>query len=296
MMFKRIALFLLINFLVVATISVVLSFLNVKPYLTAYGLDLQALMVFCLIWGMVGAFISLALSRKMAKWLMRVHLISSESEHAHLYETVAHLAKRANLPTVPEVGIFDSPQLNAFATGPTKKRSLVAVSTALLREMDPNELEAILAHEITHISNGDMVTMTLIQGIVNAFVMFLARVLAYAISMTGRSNNSRRPSYMSYYLFTILFEVVFMVFGAMVIGTFSRMREYRADQGGATLTRKESMIGALEKLKKVKATSVSKKSALSALMISMPTKGGLLNLFSTHPPLDKRIERLRGIN
>jgi heat shock protein HtpX len=203
---------------------------------------------------------------------------------------VARLARNANLPTVPEVGIFDSPQMNAFATGPTKKRSLVAVSTGLLARMESNELEAVLAHEISHISNGDMVTMTLIQGIVNAFVMFLARVFAYALSSLGRSNN-QRFSYLSYYFFTILFEMVFMVLGMMVISTFSRYREFRADRGGAILTRKEDMIAALERLKTEQIAQDKKKSPLNALMISLPNRG-ILSLLATHPSLEKRIEHL----
>ncbi|QVL58195.1 MAG: protease HtpX [Simkaniaceae bacterium] len=291
-MFKRIFLFLAVNCLVILTISAILSFLNVKPYLTAHGLDLQSLLIFCLIWGMVGALISLALSRKMAKWMMRIQLITPSGPQADLYHMVARLARDANLPDIPEVGVFDSPQMNAFATGPTKRRSLVAVSTGLLSQMEKRELEAVLAHEISHISNGDMVTMTLIQGVVNAFVMFLARVLAYAVTTMGRSNN-RRSSYMSYYLFTFLFEIVFMILGSMVICTFSRWREFRADKGGAILTRKEHMIAALEKLRTAKTIPSSPKSSLSALMISVPRKGGLMSLLATHPPLEMRIKRLQ---
>ena len=291
-MFKRVTLFLLINCLVILTISVVLSLLNIKPYLTAHGLDLQSLMLFCLIWGMCGALISLILSRKMAKWLMRVQLITPSGNYADVYHMVAKLARDANLPVIPEVGIFDSPQPNAFATGPTKRRSLVAISTGIISAMNREELEAVLAHEISHISNGDMVTMTLIQGIVNAFVMFLARVLAYAVLAAGRSNN-RRSSYMSYYLFTILFEIVFMIFGAMVIAVFSRTREFRADRGGAILTRKEHMIAALQKLKTFKTDPMNKKNSMNALMISTPRKRGLMRLLASHPPLDVRIERLK---
>jgi heat shock protein HtpX len=223
--------------------------------------------------------------------MMRIHEVTPSGSHADLYHRVARLAKSANLPVVPEVGIFDSPQMNAFATGPTKKRSLVAVSTGLLARMDSNELEAVLAHEISHISNGDMITMTLIQGVVNAFVMFLARLFAYALSFLGRSNN-KHSSYMSYYLFTILFEVVFMILGMMVICTFSRYREFRADRGGSTLTSTASMIAALEKLKTEKALKEQKKSPLNALMISLPQKG-FLSLLSTHPPLETRIKRLQ---
>ena len=291
-MFKRIFLFLAVNCLVILTISAVLSLLNVKPYLTSHGLDLQALLIFCLIWGMVGALISLALSRKMAKWMMRIQLITPSGPQADLYHMVARLARNANLPDIPEVGIFDSPQMNAFATGPTKRRSLVAVSTGLLAKMEKHELEAVLAHEISHISNGDMVTMTLIQGVVNAFVMFLARILAYAVTTMGRSNN-RRSSYMSYYFFTMLFEIVFMILGSMVICSFSRWREFRADRGGAILTRKEHMIAALERLRLSNVPPSNIKNALNALMISPYGKGGLLRLFATHPSLEIRIKRLR---
>lgn len=291
-MLKRVFLFLAINCLVILTISTVLSLLNVKPYLNSHGLDLQALLIFCLIWGMAGALISLALSRKMAKWMMRIQLITPTGPQADLYHMVARLARDANLTHIPEVGVFDSPQMNAFATGPTKRRSLVAVSTALLSCMEKHELEAVLAHEISHISNGDMVTMTLIQGIINAFVMFLARVLAYGVTTMGRSNN-RRSSYMSYYFLTMLFEVAFMILGSMVICTFSRWREFRADRGGAILTRKEHMIAALKRLRLNKVSPSNTKDALNALMISPSArKGGILRLFATHPSLETRIKRL----
>ena len=291
-MFKRIFLFLAINCLVVLTISVVLSMLNIKPYLTTHGLDLQSLMLFCLIWGMVGALISLSLSRKMAKWLMRVKLIDDTGTHAKLYHMVERLARDAGLPDVPEVGTFSSPEMNAFATGPTKRRSLVAVSTGLLDHMNENELEAILGHEISHIENGDMVTMTLIQGIVNAFVMFLARVAAFAISSLGRGQRNNRSSYGSYYMTTFLFEILFMILGSMLIASFSRHREFRADRGGALLSRKEHMIAALEKLSRAK-TAEKKTSSMNAMMISMPSKMGLLRLFATHPPIEMRIARLK---
>ena len=178
-MFRRIGVFLLLNIAVIFTISVILRLFNVQPYLTQHGLDYQSLLIFCLIWGMGGAFISLALSRKMAKWSMKIKIVhprSSNPQEEKLYNTVKQLAQKAKLKAIPEVGIFPSPQLNAFATGPTQKRSLVAVSSGLLQHMDDDELEGVLAHEIAHIANGDMVTMTLLQGVINAFVMFLARV------------------------------------------------------------------------------------------------------------------------
>lgn len=299
---KRIFLFLLINFLVMMTLSIALSVLGVKPYLTSYGLDIRSLMIFCLIWGMGGALISLALSRKMAKWLMRVQIIDparASGTHLALTTTVERLARSAGLSAIPEVGIFNSPEPNAFATGPSQKRALVAVSTGLLDQMSDSEVEAILGHEITHISNGDMVTMTLIQGIVNAFVMFLARILAYALSALGRGNN-RRGSFMSFYLLTFVFEFLFMILGSMVMAFFSRRREFRADLGGAMLSSKDKMIGALERLKsfsKVSQKTPQKNSqaAINAMMISRPSKLGLLRLFSTHPPLDERINHLRNL-
>jgi len=297
---KRIILFIAINFLVVMTLSIVLSVLGVKPYLTSYGLDLPSLMIFCLIWGMGGALISLLLSRKIAKWLMRIQMINpmqATGAHLQLVQMVERLSRDSGLPTTPEVGVFNSPEMNAFATGPSQRRALVAVSTGLLERMDESEVEAVLGHEITHISNGDMVTMTLIQGIVNAFVMFLARILAYAISTLGRGDN-RRGSFMSFYLMTFVFEIIFMVLGSMVVAFFSRRREFRADQGGAMLSSKEKMIAALERLKTAKsspeiAMKKDSRAALNAMMISRPTKFGFLRLFSTHPPLDERIARLR---
>lgn len=291
-MFKRVVLFIVINCLVVLTISVILSALNIKPYLTSYGLDYSSLMLFCLIWGMVGALISLSLSRKMAKWLMGVQLIEPQGHHAKLYQMVEYLARDAGLPSVPEVGIFSSPEMNAFATGPTKRRSLVAVSSGLLNQMNEKELEAVLGHEISHIANGDMVTMTLIQGIVNAFVMFLARVIAFALSSLGRGERNGRTSWGSYYILTFVFEILFMILGSMLVALFSRYREFRADRGGAELTRKEHMIAALEKLGTAR-VATKKHASMNALMIAMPSKKGFFRLFATHPPIEERIARLK---
>lgn len=189
---KRVFLFIAVNFLVLITISFILNILNIRPYLRANHLDYGSLLVFCLIWGMGGAFISLALSRVMAKWMLGVTLIdlntASAQEH-QLLSIVQNLAKRAGLPEMPEVGIYNSPEVNAFATGPSKSRSLVAVSSGLLRRMTPQEIEGVLGHEIAHIQNGDMVTMTLLQGVINAFVMFFARIIAFAITRLGRKSD-----------------------------------------------------------------------------------------------------------
>ena len=295
---RRIFLFLVINVVVILTLSLVLNILHVQPFLKSYGLDIRSLLIFCLIWGMGGALISLALSRQMAKWMMGVRVIDANPREAHLnnlVSTVHMLARAAHLPE-PQVGIFESPEPNAFATGPTKRRSLVAVSTGLLNRMSQKELEGVLAHEISHIANGDMVTMTLVQGIVNAFVMFLARVLAYAFSGLGKNRSeSSSGSYFSYMLFVFFFEVVFMIFGSMLICLFSRYREFRADKGGADLAGKEKMISALESLKRLQNIHdpAHEKPSFQAFKISTRTKSGLMRLFSTHPPLEERIERLR---
>lgn len=295
--FKRIFLFLVINILVLTMISIVLSIFNVQPFINQYGISYRDLLIFCLIWGMGGALISLALSRVMAKWMMGVKLIdpnSREKGQKELYDKVARLSQKAGLPEVPQVGIYPSAEVNAFATGPTKRRSLVAVSSGLLSHMNDDQVEAILAHEITHVANGDMVTMTLLQGIVNAFVMFLARVLALILSGFGRGDN-RRGSSGSFYLFTILFQTVFMVLGSLVVFWYSRKREFKADAGGAHLAGKQKMIDALEGLKSYvkKRVPTAQKEALQTFKISQPTKSGLAHLFASHPPLEERIAALK---
>lgn len=294
---KRIFLFLVINFLVVITISTITSLLGIQPYLTAQGLDLSNLMAFCLIWGMGGAFISLALSRVMAKWLMRVQVIPANavgSQERFLLDTVRELSMQAGLSKMPEVGVYESPDINAFATGPTKNRSLVAVSSALLQRLDRQEARGVLAHEIAHVANGDMVTMTLIQGIVNAFVMFLARVIAYAVVQMTSDRDSDAPVTASpvFYLTTFVLEIVFMIAGSMVVAAFSRWREFRADAGGAKLGGRESMIQALRALKQnLELPSVERSEAVATLQIF--SKGrSWTNLFMTHPSLDDRIRRL----
>ena len=295
---KRIFLFLAINALVVITISIVLNLLNVRPFLTSHGLNYTSLMIFCLVWGMGGALISLSLSRMMAKWLMGVRVIDPHTDDpvlARLVTTVYHLAQQARLPDMPQVGIYESPEVNAFATGPTKRRSLVAVSRGLLQRMSQKELEGVLAHEITHISNGDMVTMTLLQGVVNAFVMFLARVLALALS-GSRGGNREQVSRGSYMLWVILFEILFMVLGTLVIAAYSRWREFRADAGGAELAGKGNMIAALQSLKALqeRRDPRAEQPSFDAMKISGHRKSPLMSLFASHPPLEERIARLEG--
>lgn len=228
---KRIFLFIILNLLVITTLTLVLSLLGVKPYLTARGIDYPSLMTFCLIWGMGGALISLALSRIMAKWAMGVRIIdpsdTSDPRLQNLVLMVHKLCHEANLHYLPQVGVYSSHELNAFATGPSQKRALVAVSSGLLNRMSSDEIEGVLAHEISHISNGDMVTMTLIQGVVNAFVMFLARVLALAVSGLGnRKDSSSAGSYMSYNLFVILFQIAFMVLDRSLLLGFLELENF----------------------------------------------------------------------
>src|SRR5437867_3140938 len=293
---KRILLFLAVNTLVVLTISVVLSLLGVRSYIGSgrYG----AFMVCCLVCGMAGAFISLALSRLMAKWFMGVQVIdprTSDPDLQELVQTVDGLAQRARLPAMPQVGIYDSPEVNAFATGPSRSRSLVAVSAGLLNSMRVSEVEGVLGHEIAHIANGDMVTMTLIQGVINAFVMFLARVLAFVVSQAMRSrDDDRGGSYLLQYMFIHLFEFVFSLLGFIVVCWFSRQREFRADAGGARYAGRERMIGALQALRRVHegpAPAVAQADSFQTLKIS-GHPGSIWSLFSTHPPLEERIARL----
>ncbi|MBS0634658.1 MAG: protease HtpX [Verrucomicrobia bacterium] len=294
---KRIILFIAVNALVLVTISLILNFFNVKPYLTPYGLDYNSLMIFCLIWGMAGAFISLGLSRIMAKWMMGVQVIDparATGQERALVDMVYKLAKNAGLSGMPEVGIYSSPEVNAFATGPTQKRSLVAVSSGLLNRMNSAEVEAVLAHEVSHVANGDMVTMTLLQGVVNAFVMFFARVLAYAVMRMGRSKDDESVgSPFMYSILVFLFEIVFMILGTIVIATYSRFREYRADAGGARLVGRDKMIAALEALGRT--VQIQDPKAEQPAFQSMKISSGkpLMRLFSSHPPLEDRIARLQ---
>ncbi|MBI5240781.1 MAG: protease HtpX [Elusimicrobia bacterium] len=288
---KRIFLFVAVNVLILATLSITLNILGVRPYLTHYGIDYRALMMFCLVWGMGGAFISLALSRVMAKWMMGVRVIApteARGDAAELVAMVHRLAQAAGLPAMPEVGIYESPEVNAFATGPTRSRALVAVSTGILSAMDRGELEGVLAHEISHVANGDMVTMTLIQGIVNAFVMFLARVIGFFVSLQVKEENRRMVNM----LVVIALDIMLSILGMVVVAFFSRRREYAADAGSARLAGREKMIAALERLWDNRQAVEKEHQSLATLKISGGS-GGFFALLSTHPPLPSRIAALK---
>jgi len=293
---KRIVLFLALNVCIILTISFLVQVLGIQPYFThRYGINYTHLLAFCFIWGMAGAFISLALSRIMAKWMLGVQVIHPMTKNPKLQELVQkvhHLARSAHLPVMPEVGIYSSPEVNAFATGPMRSRALVAVSQGLLERMTPNEIEGVLGHEVSHIANGDMITMTLLQGVVNAFVMFFARVLAFVLAqfMRGDAERERRSSFSLVYGLQMVLEFIFLILGSMLVSWYSRYREYRADAGGARLAGRENMIQALEKLRlTIEGLDPSAQPTLQILKISHRR----LALFSTHPPLEDRIARIK---
>jgi heat shock protein HtpX len=285
---RRIFLFLLTNLAVVLTLSVVLSVLGVGQYVGPGGLDIQALALFCLVWGMGGSFISLQLSRWMAKRATGVRLVDGQTGQAELdwlHATVARLTQQANLP-MPEVGVYDSPEVNAFATGPSKSRSLVAVSSGLLRAMRRDEVEGVLAHEVAHIANGDMVTMTLLQGVMNAFVMFLARIIAFALSSRGGRDERGGTNF----IVVFALEIVLGILGSLVTAWFSRQREFRADHGASVLAGKDRMIAALRRLASNRELVDPRHEALATAKIN--GSGSWMVFFSTHPPLEARIAAL----
>jgi heat shock protein HtpX len=284
---KRIFLFVATNVAIIVTLSILLRLLGVAGYIrSGGGLDFFTLAVFCTVWGMGGAFISLLMSRWLAKRAMGVELINGQTGNAEfdgLYNTIANLTRQANLP-MPEVGIYESEEVNAFATGPSKNRSLVAVSSGLLRTMDQNQIEGVLGHEVTHIANGDMVTMTLIQGVVNAFAMFFARIVAYFI----RQAMDSRMANMVAFLVQIVLEIGLSFLGLIIIRWFSRHREFRADAGGAVLAGRGNMIGALKRLQETQQLVDNSHPALANFKIA----GGPGSLFASHPPLEVRIAAL----
>jgi len=292
-MVKRIFLFVLTNILVMVTVSFFLRILGIGHYVTAAGLDYSALMIFCLIWGFVGSGISLLMSKFMAKRMMGVEIVDERGQYADLVRKVHALARAAGLTKMPEVGVYQSNEVNAFATGPSKNNSLVAVSSGLLQQMTTDEVEGVLAHEIAHVANGDMVTMALVQGVVNAFVMFFARIAAYALQnvMSGDQDDERpATSGFAYHITVMVFEIAFSFLGMFVVAYFSRIREFRADKGGAQFAGKQKMVGALRKLKQKIDFVDDSQDQIKAMKIS--SKKGLMSFLSTHPSLDDRIAAL----
>ncbi|SFU98428.1 Heat shock protein. Metallo peptidase. MEROPS family M48B [Polaromonas sp. YR568] len=286
---KRIFLFVLTNIAVVAVLGIVASLFGVNRFLTANGLNLTALLGFALIMGFGGAIISLLISKPVAKWSAGVRVINEaqNADEAWIVETVRKLADKAQIG-MPEVGIFEGAP-NAFATGAFKNSSLVAVSTGLLQGMTKEEIEAVLGHEIAHIANGDMVTMTLIQGVMNTFVVFLSRVIGYAVDSFLRrgSDNNSGPG-IGYYVSTIVLDIVLGFAAAIVVAWFSRQREFRADAGAAQLMgRRQPMMNALARLGGMQPGELPK--AVEAMGIT----GSIGKLFATHPPIEERIAALQ---
>ena len=286
---KRIFLFVMTNLAVVVVLGIVANLLGVNRYLTPNGLDLKMLLGFALVIGFGGAIISLLISKPVAKWSAGVRLIKEpqNADEAWIYETVRRLSDRAGIG-MPEVGIFDG-EPNAFATGAFKNSALVAVSTGLLQGMTREEIEAVIGHEIAHIANGDMVTMTLIQGVMNTFVVFLSRVIGYAVdSFLRKGNDNNSGPGMGYYISTIVLDIVLGFAAAIVVAWFSRHREFRADAGSAELLgRKQPMINALARLGGMVPGELPKS------VQSFGIAGGVGQLFSSHPPIEERIAALQ---
>jgi heat shock protein HtpX len=289
---KRIFLFVLTNLAIVLTLSIVVSLLGLDRGISADGINIGALAVFCFIYGMGGAFLSLQISRWVAKRATGVQLVdgrTGQPELDWLHETVGRLTRQANLP-MPEVGVYDSPEVNAFATGPSKSRSLVAVSSGLMRGMRREEIEGVLAHEVAHIANGDMVTMTLLQGLVNAFVMFAARIVAHLMT---RGGDGRQSNGGMYFLIVIVLQIAFGFLGMLITSWFSRQREFRADYGCGRLAGRDKMIAALRRLQANKALIDTRHETLATMKISGAGRWGVF--FSTHPPLETRIAALESV-
>jgi heat shock protein HtpX len=286
---KRIILFVMTNLAVVVVLGIVASLLGVNRYLTPQGLNLGMLLGFAAVIGFGGAIISLLISKPVAKWSSGVRVINEpqNADEAWIVETVKKLAEKAQIG-MPEVGIFEGAP-NAFATGAFKNSSLVAVSTGLLQGMTREEIEAVLGHEIAHVANGDMVTMTLIQGVMNTFVVFLSRVIGYAVdSFLRRGSDSNSGPGIGYYISTIVLDIVLGFAAAIVVAWFSRHREFRADAGAAQLMgRKQPMMNALARLGGMQPGQLPK--AVEAMGIT----GGIGSLFATHPPIEERIAALQ---
>jgi heat shock protein HtpX len=290
---KRVFLFLATNLAIIVVLSITLRLLGVERILdeTGTGLNLNALLVFAAVFGFGGSFISLALSKWMAKRAMGVHVIEKprNSTEQWLVQTVQRQARQAGIG-MPEVGIFNSPDPNAFATGMSKNNALVAVSTGLMDRMNADEVEAVLGHEVSHVANGDMVTLALIQGVVNTFVIFLARVIGHFVDRVVFKNE--RGHGPGFWITTIVAEIILAILASIIVMWFSRQREFRADTGGARLAGRDKMISALERLRTVHQPT-QMPDQLAAFGIRGGMGQGIKKLFMSHPPLEERIMALK---
>jgi heat shock protein HtpX len=287
---KRIALFLATNLAIVFILSIVVSMLGLEPMLADGGLNLPSLLLFCAIFGMGGSFISLAMSKWSAKRMVGAQVIETPANSTEfwLVETVRRQATAAGIG-MPEVAIYDAPDVNAFATGMSRNSALVAVSSGLLQSMSRDEAEAVLAHEVSHVANGDMVTLALIQGVVNTFVMFFSRVIGHVIDRVVFKNE--RGHGPAYFVTLIVAQMVLGVLASIIVMWFSRQREFRADAGAASLEGKQKMIAALQRLQQAHTAPLPEQ--MAAQGISGGVGNGLKRLFMTHPPLEERIAALR---
>lgn len=290
----RILLFIATNIAVLALASITLSILGFDGFLQEAGteLDLTALLIFCGVIGMAGSFISLLMSKWLAKRGTGTRVIEQPGTATErwLVETVRELADKAGIG-MPEVGIFDAAQPNAFATGWNRNAALVAVSTGLLKNMGPDEVKAVLAHEVGHVANNDMVTLALIQGVVNTFVMFFARIIGFFVDRVIFKND--RGFGIGYYITTIVAQILLGILAMMIVMWFSRFREFRADTAGAQLAGKQNMIAALERLRVGSEMPDAMPESLQAFGINRGLRSGMQAMFSSHPPLEARIEALR---
>ena len=291
---KRVFLFLATNLAVIVVLGIVTRLLGADQWFTQQGINYQGLLIFAAIFGMGGSFISLAISKWSAKRMTGAQVIEQPRNEAErwLVATVQRQAQQAGIG-MPEVAIFDSPQPNAFATGMNKNASLVAVSTGLLNNMTRDEVEAVLGHEVSHVANGDMVTLALIQGVVNTFVIFAARIVGYVVDSALRGNREGGGIGIGYFVTTIIAEIVFGILASTIVMWFSRQREFRADHGGAALAGRSKMIAALEKLKRGQEGALPDQLAAFGIKGSMGK--GLRRLFMSHPPLDERIAALQRV-
>lgn len=291
---RRMLLFLATNVAVLALLTVVCYVFGIDRSAAVQGIGgLGPLLAYAAVFGFGGAFISLALSKSIAKWTTGAQVITQprDADERWLFDAVRQHAQRAGL-RMPEIAIYDGPEMNAFATGMSRNHALVAVSTGLLRGMDRDEVDAVLGHEITHIANGDMVTMTLLQGVLNTFVIFLARVVGRIVD--GAIGGNSRGGGLGYFAVVMILQIVFGLIASLIVMAFSRAREFRADAGGAKLAGRDRMIAALQRLQAQHGESTLPK-AMAAFGISDKTARGLQRLWMSHPPLEERIARLRSL-